>query len=109
MTLIHGDCRKELKKIASRSTDALITDLLYPEVSREYGRITEKEWHVLMTMVVILQPISEKVGKMRLWLVQNAYWWAVDQWSLGYEWSERREFRTLGGQLNQAHRQLMAD
>ena len=48
MSLIHGDCRKELKKIATRSIDAIITDPIYPEVKKEYGRISEKEWHALM-------------------------------------------------------------
>jgi hypothetical protein len=39
VTLIHGDCRKELKKIASQSVDAIITDPIYPGIDREYGRI----------------------------------------------------------------------
>jgi DNA modification methylase len=110
-TLIQGDCRKEMKKLANKSIDAIITDPIYPEVKREYGRITENEWHDLMrtviadakrvlkptgSMVVILQPNSEKVGKMRLWLwdfvswagreiglVQDAWWWAVDAMPLG--------------------------
>jgi hypothetical protein len=109
-TLIQGDCRKELKKLASRSIDSLITDAIYPEVDREYGRITENVWHALMrevvfearrilkpagSMVVILQPNSERVGRMRLWpwefvawagrkwnLVQDCYWWAVDRLGL---------------------------
>lgn len=110
-TLIHGDCRNELRKLSSRSIDAIITDPIYPEVNREYGRIIEKDWHALMwevvaeaqrvlkptgSMVVILQPNSEKLGKMRLWLwdfvawagrewnlVQDAWWWAVDMLPLG--------------------------
>jgi hypothetical protein len=110
-TLIHGDCRKEIKKIGSGTIDAIICDPIYPEVSREYGKITEQEWHHLMQDVVkesrrvlkpkgsavfILGPNSEKVGKMRLWLwefvlwagkewnlVQDCYWWAVDHLPLG--------------------------
>jgi len=110
-TLICGDCRLELKKIASSSIDAIICDPIYPEVRREYGRITEVEWHDLMRVVVaecrrvlkpkgsaafVLGPNSEKVGKMRLWLwdfvvwagrewnlVQDCYWWAVDLLPLG--------------------------
>ncbi|MGI6419669.1 MAG: hypothetical protein ACOX1P_28875 [Thermoguttaceae bacterium] len=39
VTLIHGDCRNELRKIASRTVDAVICDPIYPEVRREYGRI----------------------------------------------------------------------
>ncbi len=110
-TLIHGDCRAELKKIPTASVDAIISDPIYPEVKREYGRISEKEWHDLMRVVVaecrrvlkpqgsavfILGPNSEKVGKMRLWLwefvawvgrewniVQDCYWWALDSLPLG--------------------------
>ena len=110
-TLLHGDCRGELKKIASGSVDAIISDPIYPEVEREYGRITEAQWHDLMRAVVaecrrvlkpqgsavfILGPNSEKVGKMRLWpweflvsagrewnIVQDCYWWALDTLPLG--------------------------
>jgi DNA modification methylase len=111
VTLLHGDCRKELRKIGTGTIDAIICDPIYPEVSREYGKISEKEWHALMQVVVkesrrvlhakgsavfILGPNSERVGKMRLWLwefvlwaakewnlVQDCYWWAVDQIPLG--------------------------
>lgn len=110
-TLIHGDSRQRLKEIKSRSVDAIICDPPYPEVNREYGRISEVEWHDYMRVVVaecqrvlkpngsavfILQPNAERVGKMRLWLwdfvawagrewnlVQDAWWWAVDQIPLG--------------------------
>jgi ParB-like chromosome segregation protein Spo0J len=110
-TLLHGDCRVKLKEIASGSIDAIITDPIYPEVSREYGKISEAQWHDLMRAVLaecrrglkpkgsavfILGPNSERVGKMRLWLwefvawaggewnlVQDAYWWAVDTLPLG--------------------------
>jgi hypothetical protein len=110
-TLNHGDCRKGMKKLASGSLDAIITDPIYPEVRREYGRISEQDWHALMrevvtearrvlkptgSMVIILQPNSERLGKMRLWLwdfvawagrewnlVQDAWWWAVDMLPLG--------------------------
>jgi DNA modification methylase len=105
-TLIHGDCRRELKKIQTGTIDAVITDPIYPEVSREYGRLSEADWHSLMrdvvtecrrvlrpkgSAVIILQPNYEKIGKMRLWLwefvawagrywnlVQDCWWWAID-------------------------------
>lgn len=108
--LIHGDCRKELKKLADQSVDLLLTDPPYPEIDREYGRLTEAEWHDLMrtvvtegrrllkpsgSMVIILQPNSEHVGKMRLWLwefvawagrewnlIQDVYWWSNDSMPL---------------------------
>ena len=38
-TLIHGDCRAELGKLPAGSVDAIITDPIYPEIKREYGRI----------------------------------------------------------------------
>ena len=110
-TLLQGDCRTEMKKLAAGSVDAIICDPIYPEVNREYGKISEKDWHALMKEVVtqarrvlrpkgsavfILGPNSERVGKMRLWLwefvawagrewnlVQDAYWWAVDLMPLG--------------------------
>jgi hypothetical protein len=105
-TLLHGDCRHEMRKLATASVDAVITDPIYPEVSRGYGRIGEAEWHDLMrdvvresrrvlkptgSAVIILQPNAEKVGQMRLWLwefvvwagkewnlIQDVWWWAVD-------------------------------
>ena len=46
--LIHGDCRKELKKLTDQSVDLILTDPPYPEIDREYGRLTEEEWHELM-------------------------------------------------------------
>jgi DNA modification methylase len=104
--LIHGDCRKELKKLSDKSIDLILTDPPYPEIDREYGRLSEEEWHELMktvviegrrvlkptgSMVIILQPNFEKVGQMRLWLwefvawagrewnlVQDVYWWSHD-------------------------------
>jgi DNA modification methylase len=105
-TLLHGDCRVRLKSIPSASVDAVIADPIYPEVRREYGRITEAQWHDLMAIVVaecrriykpagsavfIIQPNYERLGRMRLWpwefivragrewnLVEDAYWWAID-------------------------------
>jgi len=81
----------------------VITDPPYPCIKRNYGTLTEKDWHTLMADVVtqvrrvlkpagsavfILQPNSRKVGKMRTWiwefllktakewnLIQDAYWW----------------------------------
>ena len=101
--LIHGDSVTEMKKLRANSIDLILTDPPYPEIDREYGKLTEPEWHDLMhavvtegrrvlkptgSMVVILQPNFEKIGKMRVWLwefmawagrewniVQDAYWW----------------------------------
>jgi hypothetical protein len=110
-SLICGDCRAEMRKLASGSIDAIVCDPVYPEVSREYGRIPENDRYAMMREVVaqarrvlkpkgsavfILGPNSERVGRMRLWLwdfvawagrewnlVQDAWWWAVDQLPLG--------------------------
>ena len=101
--LIHGDCLQEMKKLRANSIDLILTDPPYPEIDREYGKLTEAEWHELMhavvtegrrvlkptgSMVVILQPNFEKIGTMRVWLwefmawagrewnlIQDAYWW----------------------------------
>jgi DNA modification methylase len=101
--LLHGDCLDVLPTLEAGSVDAIITDPIYPEVDRDYGRISEADWHDLMRGVVresrrilkphgsavfILQPNSERVGRMRLWLwefmawagrewglVQDVWWW----------------------------------
>jgi DNA modification methylase len=101
--IYHGDCLEVLRTLPNSSADAVVTDPPYAEISRPYGRLTEPEWHVLMDGVVgqvrrilkphgsavfILQPNSEKVGRMRPWLfefmakwarewnmVQDAWWW----------------------------------
>lgn len=102
-TIIHGSCVDELAKLPTASVDAIVTDPPYPCIERSYGYWTETEWFRLMDAVVpecrrvlkptgsavfILQPNSERVGKMRPWLfdfqakwcrewgmVQDAYWW----------------------------------
>ena len=106
VNLIHGDCRKELKNIASGSVDCILSDPIYPEIDRQYGRLTEEQWLDLMKDVVresrrvlkpkgsavfIFQPNYDKIGKMRLWvwefmvwagremgLIQDVYWWNID-------------------------------
>jgi DNA modification methylase len=103
IALHHGDCLDILPTLPAASVDCVITDPPYPEIDRDYGRMTEAAWHDMMhrlipevrrvlkpqgSAVFILQPNSEKVGKMRLWLwdfmswvgrewgiVQEVYWW----------------------------------
>lgn len=103
--LIHGDCREALPAIPSGSVDVVLTDPPYPCIKRSYGTWTEAEWWELMRAVVpecmrvlkptgsavfILQPNSERVGRMRTWLwefmawvgkkwgiVQDVWWWNV--------------------------------
>lgn len=101
--VIVSDAVAFLATLPSQSVDAVISDPPYPEIDRPYGRLTETEWHALMRAVVaecrrvlkprgsavfILQPNSERVGRMRPWLwefmawtarwwnqVQDAWWW----------------------------------
>ncbi len=95
-TLLHGDCRRRLSEIPSRSVDVVISDPIYPEIERGYGRISEAEWHDLMRVVVresrrvlkpkgsavfVLQPNYEKVGRMRLWPYEFVLW-AAKEWNL---------------------------
>jgi DNA modification methylase len=101
--VIHGDCLEVLRGMDAGTFDAVVTDPPYPCIKRSYGYWTEAEWFALMNPVVeecrrvlkpsgsavfILQPNSEKVGRMRTWLwefmakwgrewgmVQDAWWW----------------------------------
>lgn len=102
-SLTHADCRSWLESLPDGCADAVVSDPPYPEIDRDYGRLSESDWHALMTDVVtqcrrvlkptgsavfILQPNSERVGRMRPWLwefmakwsrawgmVQDAWWW----------------------------------
>ena len=102
-TLLHGDCLDAMATIADQSIDAIICDPPYPMIDRPYGKMTEADWHAMMRGVVaesrrilkpsgsavfILQPNSERVGRMRPWLfefqawtcrewnmIQDAWWW----------------------------------
>jgi DNA modification methylase len=103
--IIHGDAVDVMKTLPDASIDAIISDPPYAEVDRSYGRLTEVEWHELMRGVVaesrrvlkphgsavfILQPNSERVGRMRPWLfefqawtarewnmIQDVWWWNI--------------------------------
>lgn len=103
VVVVEGDALSVLRDLPDGCVDAVITDPPYPEISREYGRWTEAEWFALMNPVVeecrrvlkpsgsavfILQPNSERVGRMRTWLwefmakwgrewgmVQDVWWW----------------------------------
>jgi len=101
--VFEGDAREILKTIESGSVDLVLTDPPYPEISRPYGRLTVRQWKYLMVDVVrearrvlkpsgsavfIIQPNSERVGRMRPWafeflawiarewnLIQDVWWW----------------------------------
>ena len=98
-----GDCLDLLKELPDASIDAVITDPPYAEIKRDYGRLSESDWHTLMNAVVlecrrvlkptgsamfVIQPNKECIGRMRMWvwdfiakwgrewgLVQDVYWW----------------------------------
>lgn len=104
-TVVQGVCPEAMRDIPDGSIDAIVSDPIYPEIDRHYGRISEADWHVLMRGVIaesrrvlkptgsavfVLQPNSERVGRMRPWLwefmawtsrewgmVQDAWWWNV--------------------------------
>lgn len=104
--IIHGDCLDILPTLPDASFDAVITDPPYPHIKREYGMWTADEWLAMMRRLVpelrrvltptgscmmVLQPNSERVGRMRTWLwefmawagnewgiVQDAYWWNIN-------------------------------
>lgn len=101
--LHHGDALDVLRSMPNASVDAVVTDPPYPEVDRHYGRMTVPQWELMIHSVVrecrriltptgsavfILQPNSERVGRLRPWLfdfiswccrewnvVQDAWWW----------------------------------
>jgi 16S rRNA G966 N2-methylase RsmD len=95
-TLLHGDCREVLTTLPTASVDLVLCDPPYPEVDRGYGRVSEADWHSLMrdvvrecrrvlkprgSMVVLLQPNYEKIGRMRLWSYEYVLW-AAREWNL---------------------------
>jgi len=101
--VVQGDALGVLAAMPDGCVDAIVTDPPYPEIDRAYGRMTESDWHAMMRGVVgecrrilkpngsavfILQPNSERVGRMRPWLwefmawsarewnqIQDAWWW----------------------------------
>ena len=91
VTLHRGDCLEVMPTIEAGSVDAIVTDPPYPEIDRPYGRMTELAWHEMMRGVVaecrrilkptgsavfVLQPNSERVGRMRPWLWESMAWTA---------------------------------
>jgi hypothetical protein len=101
VTLYNADCLDVMPNLPT--VDAVVTDPPYAEIDRDYGRLTEADWHALMNAAVpmirnlvlekgsavfVLQANSERVGRMRGWLwefmarwtrewnmPQDAWWW----------------------------------
>jgi hypothetical protein len=66
-TLVPGDCRQGLQSIGTASVDCVITDPPFPHVQREYGKLSEPDWHDLMRAVVrecrrVLKPTGSMVS-----------------------------------------------
>lgn len=77
ITLHKGDSVEVLKTLPDNSVNAIITDPPYPCINRDYGKLTESDWHNLMrqvckesqrvlkpegSAVYILQPNSRHIG-----------------------------------------------
>lgn len=91
--LHHGDCLAWLDTLPAESIDAVICDPPYAEIDRDYGRMTEAQWEVFAhalvrkslrvlkprgSAVFIIQPNSERVGRMRAWVFRFLAWCADD-------------------------------
>jgi DNA modification methylase len=94
--LVCGNCLDVLRSVPSGSVNAVVSDPPYPEIKRDYGMLSEAEWHDLMRGVVeecrrvlvadgsavfFLQPNSKHVGEMRTWLWEFLAW-AGKEWNL---------------------------
>ncbi len=91
--LHHGECLAWLDTLPAESLDAVVCDPPYAEIDRDYGRMSEAEWetfaHALVrkslrvlkprgSAVFIIQPNSERVGRMRAWVFRFLAWCADD-------------------------------
>lgn len=91
--LHHGDCLAWLDTLPAESIDAVVCDPPYAEIDRDYGRMTEAQWEVFAHALVrkslrvlkprgsamfIIQPNSERVGRMRAWVFRFLAWCADD-------------------------------
>lgn len=44
VSLAHGDCLEAMEEIEEKSIGAVITDPPYPEIDRDYGKLSVGEW-----------------------------------------------------------------
>ena len=94
--LYCGNCLDILPFISDKSVNAVFSDPPYPEIKRDYGKISVDDWMLLMQSVVkeskrivkdtgsavfILQANSSKIGVTRTWLWEFLVW-AANEWSL---------------------------
>lgn len=101
--MLAHDCLHAFRLLPDHCIDAIVTDPPYPEIDRDYGRLSERQWHRLMRRVIaesrrvlkptgsavfILQANHERLGRVRPWLwefmarsardwnqVQDVWWW----------------------------------
>lgn len=81
-TIMHGDCSELLKAIPDASVDAVVSDPPYPEIDREYGRMSEADGLDPMKAVLgecrrvlkpqgaavfVIQPDAARAGRRRTW------------------------------------------
>ncbi len=99
----HGSCLDKIKEVPDNSVNAIVTDPPYAGIHRDYGDLTEEEWHALMNPLLeecrrvlkpdgsamfLIQPNYKSMGSMSAWvydfcshvikswnMVQDAYWW----------------------------------
>lgn len=91
--LHHGECLAWMDTLPDASVDAVVCDPPYAEIDRDYGRMSEAEWeafaHALVrkilrvlkprgSAVFIIQPNSERVGRMRAWVFRFLAWCSDD-------------------------------
>lgn len=91
--VVEGDCADALAALPDGCVDAVVCDPPYAEIDRPYGRMTEPEWetfaHALVrqslrvlkpngSAVFIVQPNSERVGRMRAWVFRFLAWCSDD-------------------------------
>ena len=96
INLQFGNCLELLKEIPDKSVKAIVSDPPYPEIKRDYGTMSENDWHEMMHQVIIqakriltddgsavffLQPNSKHVGEMRIWLWEFVVW-ASKEWNM---------------------------
>lgn len=87
------DCFDYFDAIPDGRVDAVVTDPIYAEVNRKYGRMKEADWRVFMQRMVwasldvltptgsavfVLQANQLRMGRMRSWLFWFMWWCAEE-------------------------------
>lgn len=90
--VVCGDGVEALEPMRGADIDLVFSDLPYAEIDRHYGRMTERAWGLFArrlaraavaalgprgSAVFVLQPNSERIGRMRPWFFQFLAWCAA--------------------------------